>query len=266
LIATDEDPELTETVRQFSEKLHEDVQLSLRTADELEAAMDQQVSSTPVVHFHPQYGTMEETVRRYGIAIPAAMQGKVGGVSGVQSGTLMPGSKALVVLSIGPSGGKRYNFHEVSENGLTRLKEECERPYTRKDVLAIVDAPDWHSAWTESKDSEITSYVLANAGGIHRYYRPIEEYDGYGARTYINISTTAWSGLNPVTPSEEEICRVFGLEMFPVVTNPVRKQVAKPVPEPEPIVTTPAEPQKPLSREEVLRELKGLGGNGFRIR
>lgn len=216
LIATDENPEVTEVARQFADRLHEDVQLAIKVSDELEQAMDSPAAITAVVHFSSRYGTVEETVKSWDLAIPVAMSGKIGGISGVQAGTLMPGDKQLVIFSIGPSGGKRYRFEEVSESGLVRLKERYERPYTRKSVLAMAESPDWHSAWTEYKDGAITAYVLTDAGGEHRFY-PEDQYL-VGQKF---LQTTAWPGHEAVTADWLKFCDVFGLKPDIAQNKPV---------------------------------------------
>ena len=200
LIATDENPEVTEVVRQFANQLHEDVQSAIKLSEQLEEAMNRLEETTSVCHF-TQWKTIEEVVKGWGIAIPVAMAGKIAGVSGVQASTLIPGTKALASFQIGPGGGKRYRFEKVSESGLTRIKESCERPWNRESVLVLIESPDWYSAWIEYKDGEITSYVLANAGGIHHYVRWIAN----------GIRTEPWDGVPPVTPTKAEIEKIFGL-------------------------------------------------------
>ncbi|TAL50308.1 hypothetical protein EPN81_03135 [Patescibacteria group bacterium] len=201
LIATDENPEVTEVAKMFASELHEDVQQALRLAEELEEQME--TPQAEVTHFSGEYRSIEEVVKGFGLAIPAAMGDKVKGVSSVQSGTLLPGSKALVALEIGPSGGKRYRFEKISETGLARVKESCERPYNRESVLAIVEDANWHSAWIDYKDGEPTAYVIANAGGIHSFTPNPEWGDP--------IRTQAWAGVAAVTPAEAEFRRVFNL-------------------------------------------------------
>ena len=125
LIATDENPEVAEVARMFQSELHEDVQQALRLAEELE---EQETPKADVVHYSDEYRSIEDVVRGFGLAIPATMGDKLKGVSGVQSGTLLPGSKAMVALEIGPGGGRRHQFKEVSEAGLARVRESCERP------------------------------------------------------------------------------------------------------------------------------------------
>lgn len=234
IIATDEDPELIETVRLFINDLHEDVQQAVKLADELEEHMDE--PQADVVHFSSEWRSIEEVVKGYGLAIPAAMGDKVKGVSGVQAGTILQGNKALAALEIGPGGGKRYRFEEVSESGITRVKEICDRPYTRKSVLAIVDDSNWSSAWKEYKDGEVTSYAIANAGGVHRF-TPDAEW-GYPIRT------DAWAGMPAVTPIEAEFRKVFGLTAASKVNSPKRDNVVCTVvmsePEPKPELQAPA--------------------------
>lgn len=210
MIATDENPEVTEVVRQFADQLHEDVQSAIKLAGQLEEVMDHLETTASVCHF-TQWKTIEEVVKGWGIAVPVAMAGKVTGVSDVQASTLIPGTKALISLCIGPGGGKRYRFEKISESGLTRIKESCERPWNSESILALIESPDWHSAWIEYKDGEITSYVLANAGGIHHYVRWISN----------GIRTEPWDNVPAVTPSKAEIEKIFGLSDIQVKDEPV---------------------------------------------
>lgn len=230
LIATDNDPEVAEVARMFQNKIHEDVQQALHLADKLEEQMDE--PQTDVAHFVSGWRSIKEVVQGYGLAIPAAMGDKVKGVSGVQADTILPGTKALVAIPIGPGGGKRYRFEEVSESGLIRVKEVCERPYTRKSVLAIADDSNWSSAWKEYRDGRVTSYVIANAGGIHYFTPDAERGD--------SIRTSAWGGMTAVTPTEEEFRKVFCLTASSTVSSPKRDEaprtvvVSEPEPKPEP--------------------------------
>ncbi len=201
LIATDEKPEVAEVAKMFVSELHEDVQQALRLAEQLEEQMD--APQADVTHFASEWRSIEEVVKGYGLAIPAAMGDKVKGVGGVQAGTILPGIKSLAAIEIGPSGGKRYRFEEVSETGVSRVKEVSERPYTRKSVLAIVEEANWHSAWIEYKDGEATAYAIANAGGVHRFTPNPEWGDA--------IQTQAWAGITGVTPTETEFRKVFNL-------------------------------------------------------
>jgi len=201
LVATDEDPEVTEVVRQFVEQLPSELQDAVRLAEQLEEMDD--TNQVDVTHFN-QWGSIEEVVKGYDLAIPAVMAGVVKGISGVQAGTLVPGDKPLVALEIGPGGGSRYRYEKVSETGLTRLKETCNHRCTRESVLAIADDSNWSSAWKEYKDGEVTAYVLANAGGVHSF-TPNPEWGE-------PIRTQAWAGIAAVTPSEAEFRKIFGLE------------------------------------------------------
>ena len=207
-IATDDNPEVTEVVKQFTGELHEDVQSAIKLAEELEEAISPEMNV--LVNHFTQWQPIEQTVKNWGIAIPVVMGDKIGGVSSVQAGTLIPGTKALISLCIGPGGGKRYRFEKISESGITRIKESCERPFNSESILAIVEAPDWHSAWIEYKDGEITSYVLANAGGIHHYVRWVAN----------GIRTEPWDGITPITPSKVEIEKIFGLNDIQIKDEP----------------------------------------------
>lgn len=236
LIATDDDPEIVEVVRQFADQLHEDVRSALALAAQLEEAVNSPEATATITHF-TQRRTIEEAVKTFGIAIPAAMGGKVGGVSSVQAGTVVPGTKVLIDFSTGGGGGGRYRFEVKSEAGLTRLKEE--RPYKRAmvQILAIVDSPDWHCAWTEYKDGEITARVLADAGGMHRLYV-------HNARPY----TEPWQGLDPVTPPSEKFEEIFQISLGKTATSPAQIPVEEAK---EQVVETPPVPA-PVSALEAL--------------
>ncbi len=199
LIATDENPEVAEVARMFQGELHEDVQQALRLAEELEEQME--APQADVVHFSDEYRSIEDVITGFGLTIPAAMGDKAKGVSGVQSGTLLPGGKALVALEIGPGGGRRYRFEKISEAGLARVMESCERPYTRESVLAIAENTDWYSAWTDFRDGSAVAHVIANAGGVHSFTPDRGN----------PIRTQAWAGITPVTPTETEFFQLFNL-------------------------------------------------------
>lgn len=209
LIATDDNPEVAEVARMFQSEVHEDVQQALLLADKLEEHIDE--PQYDVTHFVTECQIIEDVVKGYGLAIPAAMGDKVKGVSDVQARTIVPGFKSLVALDIGPAGGKRYGFEEVMEVGLTRVQEVCDRPYTRKSVLAIAQDSNWVLAWKDYKDGEVTSYVVANSGGIH--------YKNGGAP----IRTQAWAGVPPVTPTESDFVKIFEV---------MNEPKSKPKPEP----------------------------------
>ncbi|MFC1613495.1 hypothetical protein ACFL23_04140 [Patescibacteria group bacterium] len=198
LIATDEDPEVTEVVRQYSDQLHEDIQQALKVAGQLEEQMD--APQTEVIHHYTQYKSIENAVKDFGFAIPAVMGDKVNGVSGVQARTLLPGDQSLVFIFIGPGGGKRYGFETISTTGLSSLKERCERPCTQKTLLSIVEETNWHLAWTEYKDGKITAYVIADKGGIHKLY------------SNDDIHTESWSGITASSPSLESMKKIFNLK------------------------------------------------------
>lgn len=197
LIATDGDPEVTEVARQFSVAMHEDVQSAIRLSDQLEEATAAPVA---VAHFVSEATTVRDVVRSFEIAIPAAMDGDgdVGGVSGVEADTLVPGSQELLCLYVGPGGGKRYGYSVQEESGIVRLREQSSRPYTRARVLALVTDTAWRVRWTEFRDGQPTSYVVADAGGVHTY----EVFLG-------RAHTAPWPGRAEVPLSAAQILSTF---------------------------------------------------------
>jgi len=219
LIATDDDPEVAEVVRMCQGDLHEDVQQALHLADELEQMDSVQVD---VTHLTSEWLTIEEVVKSFGLAIPSAMGEKVTGISNIQSGTLVPGDKALVAFEVGPGGGKRYRFEEVSEAGIVRVKEVCERPYTGKSVLGIIQEDNWYSAWIEFKDGTIMAYTIADSGGVHRLSDSGQ------------ISTQVWAGVTATAPNEAAFKEVFSLNASATVVDGNTQMLpAKPDPEPQ---------------------------------
>ncbi|MEN9558190.1 MAG: hypothetical protein RL141_559 [Candidatus Parcubacteria bacterium] len=204
IIATDDDPDIVQVIREFVESIgDEGVSAALKTAETLET--DSAEESFQGSHYVPsECPSLKQLLQEWwSIAIPAVMQAGIGGVSSVQSGTLMPGEKEVAVLLIGSGGGKRYRFEKISETGLTRLRETCDRPYTRERVLATVDSPNWHSAWVDYRDGEPMSYTVLNAGGCHEYW-PGEP-----------VRSREWPGHALVPMNESDIRRVFGLDGQP---------------------------------------------------
>lgn len=183
MIATDEEPEVASVARQCKDALHKDVRAAIKLADELED------SEKPVASAHFfGYKPMEQVVADHGFAIPMSLRladGTIGGVSGVQTGTLVPGDKALVAFSVGRMGGRRYGVKVEAEVGLTRLHVGNEG-----EVLALVEQQlDWHVVLRHFKDGEEYCVVRYDAGGEHRCDSSGQVYQ-----------TTPWTGREPVTP------------------------------------------------------------------
>lgn len=258
MIATDENPEVVETVRQFSESLSEEVKDALRVADELEEAAE--APAVTVQHFVNEHTNLIDTLKRWNIAVPVAFDGVIGGVSGVQSGTLIPGSKQLLVMSIGPGGGRRYGYTVLVEEGITRLASEKNHKGTTDDVLAVVESPSWQIAWEERKDGETVARRLVNAGGLHRYN---PNPDPTWAEEV--VETTPWPGHEAVSPTASEMGKIFGVEARGVATRSQRQHEPLPhQPAPAviaieaPPVVAPAvivPPAKPLSAEDIKAQL-----------
>lgn len=243
LIAVDDDPSITETVRKFAAELGEDVRLAIKVADELEEAAD--APAMAVNHF--TMATIADVLARWNVAVPAAFDGILGGVSGIQAGTIMPGTKALLATSIGPNGGRRYGYTVLMEEGVTRLASERNHKGTAEELLATVD-PDWRIAYESRRDGEVIERVLLNAGGTHRYIPVPDERWNESA-----VSTEAWPGHEPVTPSLEELETIFGIEARETESIAVTDDDRSPqTPAPEPVA---AEPPMPLSADELKARL-----------
>lgn len=202
IIAVDDDPEAIETVRQFAGDLHEDVQAALKVADELEEVADEPIAA--VTHFVSEFTAIGDVLARWNIAIPAAFNGVLGGVSGVQSGTIMPGTKALLATSVGGGGGRRYGYTILIEEGLTRIASEVNNKHSAEEILAVADATDWRIAFESRKDGVVVDRVLINAGGTHSY-NPEPD-----SRWNESMLTTApWPGHEPKSPSVSELAAIF---------------------------------------------------------
>lgn len=195
MIATDGDPAITDVVRAHAAELHEDVQAALRLADRLE---DLEPAATVAVQHFVSEATIADAVGAFGIAIPATMGTEVSGVAGVEASTLVPGSKELLSLSVGPGGGKRYSYTVQEERGIAQLARRCDRPYTRASILALVEDPAWRVRWTDSRDGQPTSYVVADSGGVHTYTLAWERAD-----------TAPWPGREARPLSSAQILALF---------------------------------------------------------
>lgn len=186
-----------------AQALDDEVISAIALADRLEETMDAPV--TTVAHFVPEGGDLRQIIAGWDIAIPASFNSGIGGVGGVESGTLVPGEKQLISASVGGGGGSRYGFTIVAEDGITRLKSLRNHRGTSEQLLAQVESADWMVAWAERCDGQVTSYNVANAGGVHRY-EPMS----------MEISTRTWPGHEMVTPSQAEIQQIFGLAAGPL--------------------------------------------------
>jgi len=252
MIAVDDDPSVTETVRRFAAELGEggeDVRQAIKAADELEEAMDAPVVS--VQHF--TFEAIGEVLARWNIAVPVAFDGTLGGVSGIQAGTIMPGAKALLATSIGPNGGRRYGYTVIVEEGITRLQSERNHKGTAEELLATADSPDWRIAYESRRDGETIERVLLNAGGTHRFNpTPNQE---YGERV---VTTEPWPGHESKSPSTDELEAVFGIKAettksaAAAALDDSSPDVQEAAPTPEPV---PAEPPKPLSADDLKAQL-----------
>jgi len=162
-IATDEDPRLSDILRQCpQDRLTDTLRDALAAANALEA---EQSVVADVTHFPPSlnFARLEEA----GWRLPPH---HVGGLarSGVD-GVLAQGTQALVDVTIGPGGGKRYRYEVVSIEGLDVLARRPIRTSgihcSREHIVALVQAPDWKIRWTEYKDGASVGEFEANAEG-----------------------------------------------------------------------------------------------------
>jgi hypothetical protein len=118
----------------------------------------------------------------------------------------MPGDKQLACFVMGPGGGRRYNWDEISFEGLDIIHEEdSSRCGNHREILAIVEDEEWQVKWINYKDGEITAYVIANKDGIHHFNPELTSEH--------RVSTKAWDNIEPKSPSENEIRAEFGLEI-----------------------------------------------------
>lgn len=203
LIATDADPEVTETVRPHAVAIGgasgAELLSALRLADSLETL---EPSAESILHY--SQGDLRAEVTRHNIAIPAVFSQALGGVSGVQAGTLVPGTQALVSLGIGPGGGKRYDYSVIAETGVCQLGELSFRPHTQKSMLYLVEDPGWVVAWVSRRDGREIQYTIANADGVHTHRHVWED----------SVCTQEWPGI-PAGPAPD-----FSV-VFPTLKAPV---------------------------------------------
>ncbi len=202
LIATDENPEVSKALRPFAVKgnVHADIRAAYEFAEKMEDVVIDALAPA-IQHFVKSWKPLAEIVTNWGLAIPAVMGGTVTGVEGVHSNTLVPGPKALLAVTIGPGGGKRYGYDLVWEDGVTRLKSEKNGKYTAEDILATVDDANWQLAWINKKDGEVTAYCIADAGGVHTYYIEGRQ----------EVRTENWEGMGAIPMSLEALKSTFGM-------------------------------------------------------
>jgi hypothetical protein len=201
LIATDNDPEVSEVCRTYRQTLPEDVQASLELAERLDAEFDASPAEK-IHHLSTDYKPIERAVQDARLGIPPAWRGEIRGVSGVENGILMPGNKALVALQIGIGGGRQYTTQVAKEAGITRLDDS--KAGDAWGALALIDDPSWVVAWADFKNGEAIGYSIANGTGVHRY--------ALGHNGWLDPQTTPWVGVEPITPGVREFRAMFGLD------------------------------------------------------
>jgi hypothetical protein len=158
-LVTDEDPRLTELCRRFAAQLPEDLSEALAMADQLEDAPAPDASSAEVKHY-VGYGHSLEGLEEMGIRIPPQ---HTGGLTRGPEGCLIPGEQSLVMLSVGPGGGKRYGYDVRELDGLDVLYREREHRSAREIIVALTVDPQWRVEWTNRKDGEDTETCVASA-------------------------------------------------------------------------------------------------------
>jgi hypothetical protein len=86
------------------------------------------------------------------------------GVDRVQAGCLMPGGCSMVILDVGPGGGKRYGYTAPQVNGVEVVGRKDGRG--KEVVLGIVTDVEWSISWSESKDGEVIGRYIAGPDGV----------------------------------------------------------------------------------------------------
>ena len=140
-------------------------------------------------------------IRGLKIVVPEGMASAttLPGVDRVEAKTLIPGDKALVLYSFG-GGTRRYGARDHIQSGLTQIVSVGGSRREPVVVLAIVETPDWHVAWQNTHDGEVTNFVFADRRGIHTLYLDGDD-----------VCTEAWEGVEPTSPSVAEMRAFFGL-------------------------------------------------------
>lgn len=174
LITADERPDLSEVVRQMLAEVAPPTEppveghwrivlpIAIAAADALEAETPPE--SVGVDHyFLNQTPDWADLLKRVGVTLPGG-QTAPEGVSEVKAGCLMPGPFSLVVISVGPGGGKRYRYEITAEKGVTVIGRDQGRGY--ETVVAIVQDQDWQIAWSSFKDGALTSQSRAQIDGV----------------------------------------------------------------------------------------------------
>lgn len=163
-VVTDADPLLGEVLRSLPDgELPEDLRAALVQAQELENA----APAAQVGHF----GNIVKLLSDAGISCPAGW-GATQGVARVEAGILYPGGGVLVGLEVGPGGGKRYAYSDLTCTGLAVIDQTPIKTSgnhcSRERVIGLVNAPDWSIVWKEWKDGALTAECRADASGIQR--------------------------------------------------------------------------------------------------
>lgn len=203
LIATDNDPEVVAVVRKYADSLHEDVQAAIKLADDLD---EFEPSDAVAVQHFIENGDLSQLTEKFGIEVPVSLQPLTSGVSGVQSGVLVPGDKSLALFHAGPGGGKRYGWTDF-HHGLSILKEVAGWKGTSSDILALVEQEDWYYGWEERKDGEVTGYQLVNAHGFYWYAAQPDPYDRHSQHG------RGWNDASIESPAWQRVAPLFGVEL-----------------------------------------------------
>jgi hypothetical protein len=163
-IATDEDPILSDILRACPEdRLTPTLREALTAARELEAAAE--APATIVQHRISR--PLADVAEGLGLRLPP---GHTGGLArGSVDGVLVAGPRALVSLTVGPGGGKRYSYEVTEVTGLDVLERRPRRTSgnhcSLEDVAGLATSPDWRVRWSEHKDGELTGEYEASEAG-----------------------------------------------------------------------------------------------------
>lgn len=161
VVASDEDADLAELVRLHVGQFPEEIQDAVRVADMLDDATEE----PPPEGFHhylPPGVDIDAVCERLDLTASEAV--KHGSpVGGVEAGVIVPGKHPLVYVTLGPGGGKRYDY-SWSFSGLSILARREDRNTTT--ILAVPTTPKWCAAASATKDGEKYETQLVDASCV----------------------------------------------------------------------------------------------------
>jgi hypothetical protein len=163
-VATDEDPVLTEILRGCPENGLDD---TLREAQAASVSLEAAADASPVDTMHYPRVIDQDIVGGEGWRLPPNHTGGLAR-SGVD-GVLVPGASALVCVTVGPGGGKRYDYEVLDIEGLDVLSRRPIRTSgnhcSLECIVALTTDPAWIIRWSESKDGAETGLYTADPTG-----------------------------------------------------------------------------------------------------